>query len=132
MASAKNWVDGAPSIWEGSIDFHDLSDAQEHISEHVQRLLSPHELRTFDFSQVASLPGSVNAVDVHCRHQKHVNHSRHEQEEQEGPPVTICKVVKNLSLNNFRSKLIKHFDIAFQRNKIKWPGKRNRVIELAF
>jgi hypothetical protein len=86
--------DDTPSIWEGSNGFHDLSDAQEHIPEHVQRLLSPHKLRTFDLSQVG-LPDSVNnTVDVHRRHQQHVNHSRHEQEEREGLPATTCKVVK--------------------------------------
>jgi hypothetical protein len=130
---SEGWEDGTPSIWEGSIGFHDLCDAQEHIPEHVWRLLSPHELRTFDLSRVG-LPGSVNnTVDIHCRHQsQHVNDKRHKQEEREGLPATTCKVVRNLSLNNFRSKLIKHFDIAFQRNEIEWPGKRNRVIELAF
>jgi hypothetical protein len=126
--------DGTPSIWEGSIGFHYLSDAQECVPEHVGRLLLPHELRTFDLSRVG-LPGSVNnTVDVHSRHQsQHVNDDRHEQEEREGLPVTTWnKVVRNLNLSNFRSKLIKHFDMAFQRNEIEWPGKGNRVMELAF
>ena len=29
--------------------------------------------------------------------------------------------VVDLSLNEFRSKLIRHFNIAFSKNEIKWP-----------
>jgi hypothetical protein len=36
------------------------------------------------------------------------------------------RVVKDLSLPYFRSKLIQHFDIAFKRNEIQWPGRRNQ------
>jgi hypothetical protein len=39
---------------------------------------------------------------------------------------TATRVVKNLSLPYFRSKLIQHFDIAFKRNEIQWPGRRNQ------
>ena len=31
--------------------------------------------------------------------------------------------VKNLSLNEFRQRLIRHFNIAFQRDKIVWPRR---------
>jgi hypothetical protein len=41
-------------------------------------------------------------------------------------PRPVTRVVKNLSLQYFRSKLIQHFDIAFKRNEIQWPGRRNR------
>jgi len=29
--------------------------------------------------------------------------------------------VKNMTLNEFRSKLVQHFNILFQQNEIKWP-----------
>jgi hypothetical protein len=35
-------------------------------------------------------------------------------------------------VNNFRSNLIKLFDIAFYGSEREWPGKRNRLDEMAF
>jgi hypothetical protein len=78
--------------------------------------------------------GPFDNIDVHaarCEQDLYHNHRRHKERGGDNAFVT-CKVVKKLSLNYFRSKLIKHFDIAFQRNKIKWPGKRNQVIQFAF
>jgi len=39
------------------------------------------------------------------------------------PPETV-RVVRNLSLNYFRRKLIEHFDILFQRKELVWPSHR--------
>ena len=33
------------------------------------------------------------------------------------------RTVRYLSLNNFRSKLIDHFDILFMRNRLVWPQR---------
>ena len=30
--------------------------------------------------------------------------------------------VRDLSLNDFRKRLITHFNIAFSQNKVKWPS----------
>jgi hypothetical protein len=45
-------------------------------------------------------------------------------------PARSLRKVNDLSLDFFRSKLIKHFDIAFNKNEIQWPGKRNRVSQI--
>jgi hypothetical protein len=86
------------------------------------------DLRTFDLSR-DGLMGPTDNVDVHAaRCEQDFYHNRHRHEERGGDNAFVtCKVVKELSLNYFTSKLIKHFDK--QRNKIKWPGKRNQVIQ---
>jgi hypothetical protein len=33
------------------------------------------------------------------------------------------RIVRKLSLPYFRDKLVKHFDILFRQNKIKWPTR---------
>lgn len=118
---SEGWEDGVPSIWEGSIGYHDVCDAQEHLPAAVQRLMSPTQLRTFDLSRVGLMGATDNVV------------YRHRQGDNDNDDAQMsCKVVKKLSLNYFRSKLIKHFNIAFQRNEIQWPGKRNQLNELPF
>ena len=52
--------------------------------------------------------------------------ARVDQRFQRNHDPTATRVVKNLSLPYFRSKLIQHFDIAFKRNEIQWPGRRNQ------
>jgi hypothetical protein len=39
------------------------------------------------------------------------------------PPETV-RVVRNLSLNYFRRKLIEHFDVLFQCKELVWPSHR--------
>jgi hypothetical protein len=41
--------------------------------------------------------------------------------------VGSVKVVKDLSLEFFRSKLTKQFEFTFQRNEIPCPGKQNQI-----
>lgn len=50
------------------------------------------------------------------------------QHEQHDSRMSV-RVVKDLSLSYFRHKLVQHFDIAFLRNEIIWPGRRNRQKE---
>ena len=37
-------------------------------------------------------------------------------------------LVREMTFDRFRSKLVTHFDIAFKRREIKWP-KRNRQVQ---
>ena len=65
--------------------------------------------------------------------------AHHELEEAEEPayrneegisvPRTVggVHVVRNLSLPFFRSKLVRHFDIAFKRNEVQWPRRLART-----
>ena len=38
--------------------------------------------------------------------------------------VPGCTAVNSITLDQFRSKLIQHFDILFNQNKVKWPSRR--------
>jgi hypothetical protein len=38
------WEEGTPSIWERSLGFHDVCNAQEHLPAAIQRLISPMDL----------------------------------------------------------------------------------------
>jgi hypothetical protein len=40
-------------------------------------------------------------------------------------------IVRNLSFQTFRNKLVTHFDIAYKKGEIKWPT-RNRVRQIEF
>jgi hypothetical protein len=44
--------------------------------------------------------------------------------------VESIRVVKDMSLKSFRANLIAHFDIAFRRNEVLWPGRRNRLQQI--
>lgn len=52
--------------------------------------------------------------------------ARLDQHFQRNHDCTVPRVVKNLSLPYFQSKLIQHFDIAFKGNEIQWPGRCNQ------
>ena len=40
------------------------------------------------------------------------------------------RIVKDLGLGYFRSRLVEHFDILFQQNKIEWPARRGKQPDL--
>ena len=46
-------------------------------------------------------------------------------EECTGDDVEV-RVVRNLSLNFFRSRLVEHFNIMFRRRELKWPKRRGQ------
>jgi hypothetical protein len=57
------------------------------------------------------------------------NASYSEQNENETREQTAVPIVVwNLSLIEFRKRLIKQFDIAYQQRQTKWPSARSRSI----
>lgn len=42
------------------------------------------------------------------------------------PPAGQVRLVRKLTQDQFRSRLVEHFDILFRKNQIKWP-RRVRV-----
>ncbi len=80
--------------------------------------MSPLELRTFDLSRVGLLgASSTGGVGVDARREEHLHHHDCHRQQRDNDAFATCKVVKKLSLNHFRSKLIKHFDIAFHNGQ---------------
>ena len=120
------WEEGMKSRWERTLGYHDLQDVEEHLPEAITRLMSPAEMRAYDVSGMGYGPrrgdedGVINVPNYNPMHL-----TRHEQRQCERHERMRVRVVKDLSLSYFRHKLIQHFDIAFQRNEIVWPGRRN-------
>jgi hypothetical protein len=131
----KDWEDGVQSDWEGNLGFHDIQDVEHHIPDAVRRLMSRTALRSYDVS------GMGFGSDTRDQ-QREITWA---QNLEQGMPISLAtpegmgqsnrysaqriRKVNDLTLQDFRSKLIRHFDIAFKRNEIRWPGKRNRQMQ---
>jgi hypothetical protein len=126
----KAWEDGVLSDWEGELGLHNVQDVEYHIPDAVQRLMTRGELRRYDVSGMGFRSnvrdGEQPPLPLPPSHQR--GHSCTTDTSLVVADLTASgvRVVKDLSLDFFRSKLIRHYDIAFQRNEIQWPGKRNR------
>ena len=127
----KGWEEGVASMWEGNLGLHDASDVQDHLPVPLQRMLSTTGLRRYDATrEIDQTTGPINNALI-LDEQSYRNHQFTRQErryEREG--ATTVRVVKNLSLPYFRKKLIEHFDIAYSKNEVRWPGKRNREVQV--
>lgn len=128
----RGWENGASSIWEGNLGLHDMNDVNDHLPEGIRRLFTPSELRRYDASSHVVLPTPTYNEHVHNNSfinnsDRHGNQQRSRQERiYESDGRSRVRVVKNLSLSYFRSKLVQHFDIAFSKSEVQWPGTRNR------
>jgi hypothetical protein len=80
----------------------------------MQRLFSPDEVRAYDSSSmnVAACPTSEEMGSCHA--------------DDANDSVDGIRVVRNLSLNYFRGRLVEHFDIMFKEGKITWPRSRGK------
>lgn len=100
------WEDRIVSEWQGALGEHDNAEA---MPQAIRRLLTPAQARNYDTS------GMGNGTDRIC-----VNHNQQDtnnQQDTETPPVVDLTghiVVGSMSLQAFRDKLIRHFDIALQ------------------
>lgn len=123
-----NWEEGDASDWEGAMGNHDLQDVNEHLPFAVARLMSPTEMRAYDVAETPWFQQN-NLDGLHQIQERRIepNEARLNSQRESATAGGAVRVVKDLSMAYFRSKLIQHFDISFQRNEIIWPGKRNRV-----
>lgn len=101
----EQWNSGVPSDWEGEAGLHDQDDAGRFA---LGRLNNPGNAREYDSS------GMGAAED--------------QQEEDENPVTPMMPLhegtnqsIRRMSMKQFRSKLVEHFDIAFRRREIVWP-----------
>ena len=116
---SKKWDKGVPSDWEIEDDnFDSLPFA-------LKRLTKPAKIRTYDLSGMGygndtqktpiiseiELPLVKELIDRQLRY----------------PNEVTC--VRDLPLSVFRQKLVRHFNIAFQRNELQWPQRmRDKVV----
>ena len=116
-------VDGLDKPWDGvnmptseyegrfgEFDFDDMP-------VYMQRLYSPDEIRAYDESKIVrgvSYAASSDSVGVSGRTVIDDDH------------IDDIRVVRNLSLDYFRGRLVEHFDILFRQGKVIWPKSRGQ------
>ena len=116
-------VDGLCDRWEEGVPcFYDTNDNDdmETLPYSIRKLVNPNTNRTTDISGM----GNGNDVDSEVE-----DDNSSEDDEDDNTPITQDEdgyiKLRDLSLNQFRKKLIMHFNIAFKQNKVKWP-QRNK------
>jgi len=119
------WEDGVVSEWQCNMGEHDDTSR---IPQAIRRLLSPAQARNFDTSGMGT---GTDRVADNGADDAEDNNGADDAEDAGNVEVDLMGhiVVKSLSLNQFRSRLIRHFNIAFKRREVKWP-KRNGPIRL--
>ena len=120
-----SWKEGIPTDWEGEAGEHDPDDVIRH-SFPIARInnIDVNEIRRFDSS------GLGYGTDVMME-----GSDRNEESSQENIQENIlyqnvneCRIVKNLSFEFFRNKLVEHFTILWEQGKIVWPAKFRQII----
>ncbi len=117
-----NWlleIDGLDQPWDGvnastsewTGDFGRLEVSETPLA--LQRILSPAEIRDYDTSRVGSTRGADNGTTDDVLNDADA-----------ATATDDVRCVRNLSLSYFRSKLVEHFEIMFNRHEIIWPKRR--------
>lgn len=108
------------SAWAGelgNVDEDDLPNA-------VQRALSPSQIREYDTS---SLGAALNRNPDEAEEAGAEEAGAEDADigsEDDVECTNEVRVVRDLSLKYFRSRLVEHFDIMFKRNAVIWPRRR--------
>ncbi len=97
------------SDWDGPMGDNDFAGGlREGIPNSIARLSTNLDPRNYDLSGMG--PGEEDHLDVEMVSEVVVNQ-------------TVRSSVSDLSLAEFRSRLVKHFDIKFHSNEIVWPSR---------
>ena len=117
------------SDWDGPLGEH---SAEDHgiIPQAIRNLHNPVAMRSYDLSGMG--PGSdtffsdIETENVYANGVDNASHQHQHNENTTAEQAVVPTVVRNLSLSEFRKRLIMHFDIAYQRREVKWPSARSR------
>ena len=112
-------IDGLSSQWEEGINCdYNVEDDMDDMPYSIQRLINPVTRRVEDISGM----GRGNDIDED-------NNNIEEEDSNSVAPETEDGYIKvnQLSMNEFRRRLITHFNIAFKQNIVKWPS-RNKIV----
>ena len=116
----KPWdgVNVATSQWEGDLGQLDKND----VPMAIRTLLSPEQIREYDTTTIGGM------TDVDDDDFENSDDSNDDEDMVDAEDVSSNGVinVRNLSLAYFRSKLVEHFDIKFERGEIVWPRSRGQ------
>mmetsp|Transcript_25322 Transcript_25322/g.33062 ORF Transcript_25322/g.33062 Transcript_25322/m.33062 type:complete len:114 (+) Transcript_25322:490-831(+) len=105
----------------------------------MRRLLSPSEIQDYDLStrlggaDVRNLHGDFEDNNERNNHynNKGNNDGNNETQRQSNSNCEIRKV-RDMSLNQFQSKLIKQFNIKYKRKEIIWSRKGKVIHSILF
>jgi hypothetical protein len=126
-----NWlldIDGLNGAWEhdvpmsdceglmGDMDFKGLNDGVAHTLARLSTNLNP---RNYDSSGMG--PGNDLVGEVYD-----FIDSDFEEGHLEGEDTSASLTINSLSLPFFRSQLVTHFSILYERNQIVWPKSKRR------
>ena len=115
---ALGWENGVRSNWEVEADDHRNTPFA------LTRLHKPSQKRRYDLSGMGKgndVEWNEEGVELTDDIDKN---SLHVEKDSEGNVI-----VRKISLNLFRSKLIRHFNICFQKKEIIWPNRIPKRID---
>ena len=125
-----NWlleIDGLSDGWENGVKSHWETEEDNEIPFALRRLHNPSKSRKYDISGMGkgndmdwdSYNPNIEDIDVD------ENNSVSSEKDSDGNIV-----VRKMPLQQFRSKLIRHFNIAFHKHELVWPKriKKNKTI----
>ena len=118
-------VDGLCDRWEEGVPcFYDINDNDDmnELPYSIRKLVNPSTNRSNDISGM----GNGNDVDSEVE-----DDNSSGDDEDYNTPITQDEdgyiKLQDLSLHQFRKRLIVHFNIAFKQNKVKWPAQKRNV-----
>jgi hypothetical protein len=100
---------------DGRHGFEGLNDGVAHTIVRLSKNLNP---RNYDSSGIGPGNDLVGEVYDFCESDS--------EEGNEGEDILTSLKINSLSLHFFRSQLVTHFSILFERNQIVWPKSKHR------
>jgi hypothetical protein len=117
------WKNGVPvSDWEGPMGDTDVEGLDDGVAHTIARLSKNLNPRKYDSSGMGPRNDLVGEVYGFCD-------SDFKEGSDEGEDISMTSTslkISSLSLPFFRSKLVTHFSILFERNQIVWPKSKRR------
>ena len=113
---ADGWENGVASEWEME------ADSTQDLPFALRRLITPGTNRNFDISGFGSGNDMATSTDSLSTVTSEVDRSNESRVATNN--TSIC--VNDMSLSYFRTKLIRHFNIAFQKEEVHWPKRLKR------
>ena len=113
---ADGWENGVASEWEME------ADSTQDLPFALRRLITPGTNRNFDISGFGSGNDMATSTDSLSTVTSEVDRSNESRVATNN--TSIC--VNDMSLSYFRTKLIRHFNIAFHKEEVHWPKRLKR------
>jgi hypothetical protein len=120
-----NEVDGIDGEGMGAIGQHDQLDIMQHAPLALQQLQLGFDPRSYDVSGIGYGDDYCNVTAT--MEMVNVTKQNSDVVQNENDEASTVRIVRYLSLQYFRKKLIEHFDIMFKRYQLVWPKHRDTI-----